>query len=99
MLPNYQEGYSVQTRDLSGISFESQSLDDCKKYCREDTVIVKLTPVKCGFNLRIWYSKSNRGIKYDRYCKCLSLWKLNFQIIPEWSHKVGKVVYDPLKDK
>lgn len=98
MLPGMYRGYSVRSRDLSGISFESESLETCKRYCREDTVIVELIPVKCGFNLRVWMSDYNRGLQYDKYANSLCLGKLVIQVYPEWKHKVGKIVYDPLKD-
>ena len=99
MLYDYQRGYSVRTRDLHAISFESQSLEDCKQFCREDTVIVEMIPVKCGFNLRVWMPDYNRGIKYDKYANSLCIGKLVIQVTPEWKHKIGKIVYDPKKDK
>ena len=99
MLYGYQKGYSVRTRDLGGISFESESLEDCKRFCRDDHVIVELFPTRCGFNLRVWLSNYNCGLNYDKYANCLNIWKLKIQLTPEYSHKVGKVVYDPLKDK
>ena len=99
MLYSYQKGYSVRTRDLSGISFESESLEDCKRWCHDDHVIVELFPTKCGFNLRVWMSDYNRGIKYDKYANSLCLGKLVIQVTPEWKHKIGKIVYDPKKEK
>lgn len=99
MLYDYERGYSVRTRDMRAISFECQSLEDCKRFCHDDSVIVELIPIKCGFNLRVWISDYNRGIKYDKYAKCLSLWKLCIQVTPEWKHKLGKIVFDPQTDK
>ena len=99
MLYNYQRGYSVRTRDLSYISFESQSLEDCKRFCRDDCVVVEAIPVKCGFNLRVWRSHYNCGLSYDKYAKILNLWRLRIQVDAEWDHELGKIVYDPLKEK
>jgi hypothetical protein len=100
MLLDYQRGYSVRTRkDLKLISFESESLEDCKRFCLDDSVIVEVYPVKCGFNLRVWKSTYNSGFNYDKYSKRLDLWKLHVQVIPEYTHKNGKIVFDPLKDK
>ena len=94
MLYDYQRGYSVRSRDLHSISFESQSIEDCKRFCHNDSIIVEMIPVKCGFNLRIWFSDYNRGIKYDKYANSLYLGKLVIQVTPEWKHKIGKIVYD-----
>lgn len=99
MLLEQYHGYSVRSRDLSGISFESESLNDCKRWCRDDSVIVELIPIKCGFNFRVWLCDYNGGVEYDKYSHCLTLWKLRIQCIPEYKHKVGKIVYDPLKEK
>ena len=43
-------------------------------------------------------SDYNRGLQYDKYANSLCLGKLVIQVHPEWKHKVGKIVYDPLKD-
>jgi hypothetical protein len=99
MLYDYERGYSVRTRDMHAISFESQSLEDCKRFCHDDSVIVELIPIKCGFNLRVRISNYNRGIKYDKYANSLCIGKLVIQVHLEWKHKIGKIVFDPLKDK
>lgn len=99
MLYNYERGYSVRSRDLHTISFESQSLEDCKQFCRNGSIIVELVPVKCGFNLRVWVSDYNRGLKYDKYANSICIGKLVIQVHPEWKHKIGKIVYDPQENK
>jgi hypothetical protein len=99
MLLGHQHGYSVRSRDLNGISFESESLSDCYRFCHNGDVIVELNPVKCGFSLIVRYSDWNAGLSYDKYAHCLRLWKLHIQVIPEFKHKVGKIVYDSLQDE
>ena len=95
MLRSYERGYAVMSRDLKAYSFEDTSLESCKRYCREDCVIVERIPIKCGFSLRIWDAGYNLGFNYDKYSRRLSLGRLQILTSDEFRHKIGKIVYDP----
>ena len=95
MLNSRCRGYAVMTRELDAYSFEDESLESCKRYCRKDCVIVEMIPTPCGFNLRAWYSPANLGFGYDKYAGMLRLWHLHFQVTKEYRHKIGKIVFDP----
>lgn len=93
MLRDYERGYAVMDKDLSAYSFECVDLETCKRYCRDGSVIVEKIPYVCGFSLRVWVSRFNHGLKYDKYSRRLSLWRLQIQTGKEYEHKNGKIVY------
>lgn len=101
MLGEREYGYAVMTRTLDAYSLMDGNLETCKKYCREECVVVEMIPYVCGFNIRLWISRYpfGRPISYDKYSSRLSIWKLNIQFGKEYDHKKGKVVYDPANDK
>lgn len=93
MLRDYERGYAVMDKDLSGYFFEDVDLEACKRYCRDDAVIVEKIPYVCGFSLRVWVSRFNHGLNFDKYTRRLSLWRLQIQAGKEYEHRNGKIVY------
>lgn len=87
------------TRDLDAISYDSECYDDCVCWCNKDHVIVERIPKVNVFNLRFWWSQYNYGLRFDKYTTTLRLWHLNIQYNKEYTHKNGKIVYDPLIKK
>ena len=53
MLRNYERGYAVMTKELDAFSFESDSIESCKRYCFNGDVIVERIPYVNGFNVRV----------------------------------------------
>lgn len=95
MLQSYERGFAVMTKELDAFSFEHRDLETCKRYCRNDCVIVEQIPYVCGFSLRIMWLRHNFGLRYDKYSRRLSLWHLQIQLTKEYTHKNGNVVYTP----
>lgn len=100
MLESYENGYAVMTRELDAYSLQSSSLDTCKRYCPNDMVVAEQIPHVCGFSLRVRYLKrrGNKFLCYYKYSNVLMIGRLSLQIIKEYEHKNGKIVYDPTKD-
>lgn len=102
MLYNNERGYATVTRDRNAYSIEDRSMETCIRYCRMDSVVVEMIPYVNGFNLRFlkWpYKLGKHFISYDKYSQSIYFWKFQVQLNKEYSHRQGKVVYDPLKDK
>lgn len=97
MLYRNQRGYATMNRELTAFSLEDESLDTCKKYCRDDCVVVERIPYVNGFSIRVIMQRRRWGkfIRYDKYTGCLYIWRFQFQLLKEYSHKIGKIVYDP----
>lgn len=91
MLNDYRQGYAVMSSDLKAIAFESENIEDCKKYCRNGDVIAKRIPNVCGFSVRIvWYEfHTPFNFKYKYYN---ILW-LHWSWHKEYLHKTGEIVY------
>lgn len=93
MLDSNRKGYAVMNEQLTGISFDSEELETCKRYCRNGYVIVERIPCVVGFSITFkWY----------RFWKCFQfkynpkniLW-LHWSVQKEYAHKNGKIVYSP----
>lgn len=56
MLDSHRKGYAVMSEDLKGISFEDESLECCKKYCRKGNVIAERIPHVSGFQIRVFWA-------------------------------------------
>ena len=92
MLSNRIKGYAVMNSKLTGISFEDESFDNCKRYCFNGDVIVAAIPKKCGFSFRVRYHKENRWFEWSKYDKVF--FKCRFYFDYEYCHEYGpKVLY------
>jgi hypothetical protein len=97
MLNPQDFGYAVMSKDLQGIGFDGNSLENCKRYCRNDDVIVERIPVVNGFSFKIafypWFEKFSK----HKLKGFISIWFLcfNFVVKFEYRHKIGKIVYRP----
>lgn len=91
MLYGKMKGYAVMDKQLTGWTFENESLERCKRYCGADYVIVERLPIKIGFSIRIYYGKFWKPFSF-KYGDKNILW-IHWSISPEYSHKSGKVVY------
>jgi len=97
MLLSYRRGYAVMNKTLDAYAFEDESLECCKRYCRNGDVIVEMIPVVCGFNLRIFRLKDYRPrtlIEYRDFANLLRIWKLHIQWGKEYRHRHGRIVYE-----
>ena len=99
MLASYRPGFAVMSRDLTAYSFEDESFETCKRYCRNDSVIVEQIPYVNGLCVRFrkWPHRWGRMIHYDKYSRSLYVWKFQVQFEKEYFHRNGKIVYDPLE--
>lgn len=95
MLDSNQPGYAVMSEDRTGISFEDRSLETCKKYCREEDIIVKVTPKVCGFSVRVWLGRYDKLLSYSRFWKYANVFRLNVSWRKEFQHKYGEEVWRP----
>lgn len=91
MLEARERGYAVMSQDLKGISFESTSLDDCKRYCFNGDVIVEAIPERCGFSLRVRFHKTFPWFEFRKYSLKI-IFKCQFIFGWEYTHKYEKKV-------
>jgi len=91
MLDSHRKGFAVMNKDLTAYSFEDESLECCKKYCRNNDVIAEQIPYKIGYSIRIVCHKFWKPF-YFKYDLKNILW-LHWNIRKEFSHKTGKIVY------
>lgn len=91
MLDSNRKGFSVMNKELTAYSFSDESLDCCKRYCRNGDVIVERIPYKIGYSIRIVWNKFWKPF-YFKYDQKNILW-LHWTIRKEFSHKIGNIVY------
>jgi len=91
MLDSYRKGYGVLSEDLTGISFESESLEECKKYCREGYVIAERIPYVSGFIIRIYWGRWYKPISFRWETK--NIFWLHWSISKMYFHKTGKILF------
>lgn len=94
-LINQRQGYAVMTEKLDAYAFESESLEDCKMYCRKGYVIAEQIPYVHGFTARFTWHKFWKPF-YFKYKPYNILW-LHFSFDKAYTHKTGKIVYKPTK--
>lgn len=98
MLEGYLRGYAVMNKELTAYKFSDESLDKCKRYCRDGDVIVEQIPSVYGIQIRIRFYKPRKWIYYDKYLRELNIGRLHIQVVNEYCHKNGKVVYQNPKN-
>lgn len=98
MLGSNQHGYAVMSKDRTGIALEDYSLDYCKQCCRNGDIVVEVTPMVVGFNVRIWLSKNDREFRFSRTTRYLNLFGVNIQWGKEFGHRFGKEVWRSKKE-
>jgi hypothetical protein len=91
MLDSHRKGFAVMNKDLTAYSFEDERLEHCKRYCRNNDVIVEKIPYKIGYSIRLVWHKFWKPFDFKYYQKNI-LW-LHWSIRKEFSHKNGKIVY------
>lgn len=91
MLDSCRKGFAVMNEDLTAYSFEDESFEHCKKYCRDGDVIVEKIPYKVGYSIRIVFHKFYEPFTFKYNLKNI-LW-LHWSIQREYFHKNGKIVY------
>jgi len=92
MLDSNRKGYAVMSKDLKGISFQHEILEECKKCCRKGYVIVERIPYVSGFKIMLYLHKWHKPIKMLGYYPKNFLW-IHWSVSKIYSHKVGKIVY------
>jgi hypothetical protein len=95
MLESHKKGFAVMSKDLSGISFESDILDVCKIYCKNSDVIAERIPHVCGISIDIyWFEISYwyKPIYFPKYGQKNIFW-LHFELSKNYFHKTGKIVF------
>jgi hypothetical protein len=92
MLDSYRKGFAVMSEDLQGISFEDESLESCKRYCRKGYVIAERIPYTSGFQIRLYWAKWWKPIKMLGYYPRNLLW-LHWSVSKIKFHKTGKIVH------
>lgn len=91
MLDSNRKGYAVMNKELTAYSLEDESLEVCKRYCRNDSVIAERIPYKIGYSIRVVWHKFWKPL-YFKYDQKNILW-LHWNVRKEFSHKTGKIVY------
>ncbi len=91
MLDSYRRGYAVMTHDLSAFAFESETLEDCKRYCGQGYVIVERIPVVNGFSMTVECRKYYH--KWISFHREFNLFQLHIRFWKHYTHKTGEVVF------
>ena len=86
-------GYQLRTKDLSGICYQSWSLEECKSYFKEGLVIVSMFKKTYGFKLRLFWIKA-RGIHYCKYSNVLNIFSLHIGWEKMYKDEIFEIVYD-----
>jgi len=90
MLNSRDFGYAVMSKDLSGIGFESEDIETCRRYCSNDDVIAERIPKVHGFSIRIMFHGFHKPFNF-KYRYYNILW-LHWSINKEYLHKTGKII-------
>jgi hypothetical protein len=90
------EHYAVMTPDLKALSLCNNSLEECKRYCWGNSVIVERKPVMDGFTITIRFGRFNRLISFHYAVKNV-LW-LHIMFHKTFRAKIIRVVY-PIKER
>lgn len=78
MLNDYESGFAVMNKDLTGYSLDGLTIKGLMPYCRNDDVIVEWIPKRCGISISIQFLKWYRPMIRKHYL---------------YIHKAGKVVF------
>jgi len=85
-------GYAVVSEDFTGTSFDSDSLDTCKRYCRKGDVIARTYRKKLGYEFRICWIKWYRPFSFRPGWREINiLWlhiRWNVINVNRWEHEV-----------
>lgn len=92
MLDSNNFGYAIMGKDLNSYSFEDESLEVCKRYCRGTDVIVEQIPYVTGFTITIEWLKFYKPFRFKYYPKNI-LW-VHWVYRRAYSHKNGKIVFN-----
>lgn len=85
-------GFAVMNKELTGISLDGYFVEDLKRYCRGDDVIVERIPKVCGLSFRFyWFRKFYKPFYFKTNMKNI-LW-FHWSVQKEYCHKTGKIVY------
>lgn len=90
MLESNQKGYAVMSKDLSGISFESDNIKACLRYLRGDDVICELIPHVSGFSISFNWFHFYKWLSFKHGMKNI-LW-IHWHYYKNHSHKTGKII-------
>ena len=94
MLDSNSHGYAVMSKELDAYSFEHESLETCKQYCRNGDVITKQIPYKNGVSINItWRKYWNSFIYFKRRYREGNIFKLHFNWHSKYTHRTGEIVY------
>jgi len=93
MLNSYEKGYAVMNKELNAYSFESTSLETCKSYCREGSVIVERISYINGLSLNFTWSKWYKWFSIEKRYREANIFKFHLTWIYLRTHRNGKIVY------
>lgn len=93
MLDRQRKGYAVMTEELDAYSFEDESLETCKRYCRKGYVVAEQIPVAYGFSLRVTWHKYHKPIYLKLRWREMNIFWLHIRWNKEYTHKTGKIVF------
>lgn len=91
MLDSNRKGFAVMNEKLTSYSFADESLERCKRYCKEGSVIAEQIPYIYGYSIFISWHQFLKPIYLKNGQKNI-LW-LHWSINKEYYQKTGKIVY------
>lgn len=57
-------GYAVVNKAMTGCSISDQSLETCKRYCRNGDVIIRTYRKLLGYNLNLYWMKWDKPFSF-----------------------------------
>ncbi len=91
MLDSNRGGFAVMNKELTSYSFEDESLETCKKYCRKGDVIARQLPYKAGFSIKVMWYKWHKPFQFKYQHK--NIFWLHWSVNNEYLHKTCEIVY------
>lgn len=88
-------GYAVMNKTLDAYVLSGYSIEELKRYCDRDHVIIEWIPRKCGFNLRVKFMGFSRRFICESGFYCI--FGLHLSLSWQYRHVNGKVMYGSMR--
>lgn len=89
-------GYANININNGGISFWSDSLDECKSMCRQGYKVVKTTERRNGFSIKVTHWPGRKlELGWRKSLSCIALFRLMIVFSPQYRTVYGDEVWRP----
>jgi hypothetical protein len=91
-LATRRRGYGIMNKEMTGISFDGDTIGELKAYCYGSDVIAERIPKVCGFSINVYWYK-NYDSFFDFKYDLKNIGRLHWRFEKQYMHVTGKVVY------